>query len=46
LQAAMVPIQDILHRIVWDAEFGSGDFVVGYRDRTWNRTVRIPFNDG
>jgi hypothetical protein len=46
LQAAMVPIQDILHRIVRDAEFGSGDFVVGYRDRTWNRTVRIPFNDG
>lgn len=39
----MVPIQDILHRIVRDPAFGAGDFVVGYRDRKWRRTVRIPF---
>ena len=39
----MTPIQDILHRIVWDAAFGSGRFVIGYRDRVRGRIVRIPF---
>ncbi|WP_075791633.1 DUF504 domain-containing protein [Massilia putida] len=39
----MVPIQDILHRIVWDPGFGGGSFVIGYRDRRRERIVRIPF---
>jgi len=39
----MTPIQDILHRIVWDPAFGSGSFVIGYRDRLRERVVRIPF---
>jgi uncharacterized protein (UPF0248 family) len=39
----MTPIQDILHRIVWDPGFGSGSFVIGYRDRLRERIVRIPF---
>jgi uncharacterized protein (UPF0248 family) len=39
----MTPIQDILHRIVWDPTFGSGRFVIGYRDRVRGRIVRIPF---
>jgi uncharacterized protein (UPF0248 family) len=39
----MTPIQDILHRIVWDPAFGNGSFVIGYRDRLRERIVRIPF---
>jgi uncharacterized protein (UPF0248 family) len=39
----MIPIQDILHRIVWDPAFGDGRFVVGYRDRRHADIVRIPF---
>jgi uncharacterized protein (UPF0248 family) len=39
----MTPIQDILHRIVWDPAFGTGSFVIGYRDRLRERIVRIPF---
>jgi uncharacterized protein (UPF0248 family) len=39
----MIPIQDILHRIAWDPGFGTGSFVIGYRDRLRERIVRIPF---
>lgn len=39
----MISIQDLLHRIQWDPEFGSGDFVVGYYDRVDDRIVRVPF---
>jgi uncharacterized protein (UPF0248 family) len=39
----MTPIQDILHRIAWDPGFGTGSFVIGYRDRLRERIVRIPF---
>jgi len=38
----MIPIQDLLHRIQWDSEFGKGDFVIGYYDRVTRRIVRIP----
>jgi hypothetical protein len=37
----MVPIQDVLHRIVRDAAFGAGSVVIGYRDR-----VREVLRDG
>jgi uncharacterized protein (UPF0248 family) len=39
----MIPIQDLLHRIRWDAEFAKGDFEVGYYDRVEDRVVRVPF---
>lgn len=39
----MVPIQDILHRIQWDAQFGNASFMIGYYDRLDRRIVRVPF---
>jgi uncharacterized protein (UPF0248 family) len=39
----MTPIQDLLHRIQWDPQFGHGDFVVGYYDRVRDSIVRVPF---
>jgi uncharacterized protein (UPF0248 family) len=39
----MIPIQDLLHRIQWDPEFGKGEFVVGYYDRVADAVVRVPF---
>jgi uncharacterized protein (UPF0248 family) len=29
----MQPLQDLLHRIMWDPEFGRGHFALGYEDR-------------
>ncbi len=39
----MVPIQELLHRIKWDEEFGKGRFEIGYLDRLAGGIVRIPF---
>ncbi|QNA90084.1 DUF504 domain-containing protein [Massilia sp. Dwa41.01b] len=39
----MTPIQDILHRILWDNDFGNAHFTIGYYDRVWNRIVHISF---
>ena len=39
----MEPIQNLLHRIRWDPEFGFAQFVIGYYDRTTQSMVRIPF---
>ncbi len=39
----MTPIQDLLHRIQWDADFGNASFVIGYHDRVAGRMVRVPF---
>lgn len=39
----MPPIQDILHRILWDTDFGNAHFTIGYHDRVWQRVVRISF---
>jgi uncharacterized protein (UPF0248 family) len=39
----MIPIQDLLHRIQWDPQFGQGRFVIGYYDRVRDRIVRVPF---
>ena len=41
----MIPIQDLLHRIQWDSEFGRAAFQVGYVDRVAGDTVRVPFGD-
>ena len=39
----MVPIQRLLHRIQWDAEFGNASFMIGYYDRLEKRIVRVSF---
>lgn len=38
----MQPIQDLLHRICWDEEFGKSEFVIGYYDRVAGRLVEVP----
>lgn len=42
---AMIPIDEVLHRIQWDAEFGGAEFVIGYLDRVAGRILRVPFAD-
>ncbi len=39
----MIPIQDLLHRIRWDPEFGRANFEVGYFDRVSGAIVRVPY---
>jgi len=39
----VIPIQDLLHRIRWDPEFGKGEFEIGYDDHVTARIVRVPF---
>lgn len=39
----MIPIQDLLRRIQWDAEFGSAEFEIGYFDRVAGKIVHVPF---
>ena len=39
----MIPIQDLLHRIQWDPEFGKAEFEIGYFDRVTNKIVHVPF---
>jgi len=39
----MQPIQDLLNRIRWDADFGRGQFKLGYFDRVEGRVIVIPF---
>jgi uncharacterized protein (UPF0248 family) len=41
----MIPIQDILHRILWDPEFGRGEFVIGYYDRIEHEIILVPFRE-
>ncbi len=38
----MMPIQDLLHRIRWDREFGQARFELGYYDRVGKTLVRVP----
>ena len=39
----MIPIQDLLHRIQWDAKFGRAEFEIGYYDRVTRAIVHVPF---
>jgi uncharacterized protein (UPF0248 family) len=39
----MQPIQELLHRIKWDAGFGSGSFAIGYYDRVAHEEEVVPF---
>jgi uncharacterized protein (UPF0248 family) len=38
----MLPIQDLLHRIRWDPEFGRGRFELAYLDKVTDRLERVP----
>ena len=39
----MQPLQDLLHRIKWDHEFGKGEFALGYDDRVVLHEKIVPF---
>ena len=39
----MIPIEDLLHRLQWDASFAGGAVLVGYHDHVGDRIVRVPF---
>ena len=41
----MIPIQDLLHRIRWDAAFAAAQFEIGYYDRGERRVIVVPFSD-
>lgn len=38
----MMPIQQLLNRIRWDAQFARGAFVIGYYDRMLDAILRVP----
>jgi uncharacterized protein (UPF0248 family) len=40
----MVPIESLLDRIRWDAEFGRADFTIGYYDRVAQNLVTLPLD--
>lgn len=40
----MLPIQDLMNRIRWDAGFGTASFEIGYLDHREGTLVRIPFH--
>ena len=41
----MIPIHELLSRILWDKEFGSANFEIGYYDRVLDKIIRIPFSE-
>lgn len=41
----MIPIQKLLNRIRWDAEFVKGNFELGYYDRAENRIILVPLKE-
>jgi uncharacterized protein (UPF0248 family) len=43
--ATMTPIQELLNRIRWDAEFARGNFELGYFDRVESRVVVVSFRE-
>lgn len=40
----MQPLQDLLARIRWDAEFAKGTFALGYYDRVARQEQVVPFS--
>jgi len=39
----MQPLQELLHRIKWDAQFARGEFALGYYDRILHQEEVVPF---
>lgn len=42
--ARVIPLQDLLHRIRWDAEFGAARFEVAYQDHLRREPARVPLD--
>lgn len=42
----MQPIEQLLNRIKWDPEFGTGAFALGYWDRVARVEKTVPFTPG
>lgn len=40
----MMPIQDLLHRIRWDPDFGRGEFTLAYYDRIERKRILVPLH--
>lgn len=40
----MIPIHQLLNRILWDKEFSNAEFKIGYYDRVENEIIIVPFN--
>jgi uncharacterized protein (UPF0248 family) len=41
----MPPIHELLSRIRWDRDFGTGFFEIGYLDHIEEKIIRIPFRE-
>jgi uncharacterized protein (UPF0248 family) len=41
----MIPIQELINRILWDNDFGRGDFTIGYYDRIEDKIVTVSFQE-
>ncbi len=41
----MIPIHELIHRMLWDRDFADARFVIGYYDRVADRIVRVPFRE-
>ena len=41
----MIPLHELLSRILWDPEFGRGEFVLGYLDRLRDELVHVPLRE-
>jgi uncharacterized protein (UPF0248 family) len=39
----MQPLQDLMHRMQWDADFGRGVFSLGYYDRVARQERIVPY---
>jgi len=39
----MQPLDELLHRIRWDPDFGKGQFTLAYYDRVAREEMRVPF---
>jgi len=41
----MIPIQEILHRIQWDNDFGQAEFIIAYHDRFEDDLIKAPLKE-
>ncbi len=41
----MIPLHELLSRIHWDAEFGRGEFRIGYLDHQHGGLVYLPLHE-
>lgn len=41
----MIPIQELLNRVRWDAAYGDAHFVLGYYDRVADAVLRVDMEE-